>query len=150
MTANPRIMIINGPNLNLLGVREPQLYGTDRLDDVRQLCERTAEELGLEIAFHQSNHEGVIVDLIQEARESFDGILINPAGYTSTSIAILDALLAAELPVIEVHVTSIHKREQFRRHSFVSEVADAVIAGAGIQGYEFALRRLAVIARSDS
>lgn len=150
MTANPRIMIINGPNLNLLGVREPKLYGKDRLDDVRLLCERTAEELGLEIAFHQSNHEGVIVDLIQEARESFDGILINPAGYTSTSIAILDALLAAELPVIEVHVTSIHKREQFRRHSFVSEVADAVIAGAGIQGYEFALRRLAVIARSDS
>lgn len=150
MSARTRIMIINGPNLNLLGFREPELYGRDRLDDVKQLCERTAEELALDITFHQSNHEGAIVDLIQEARERSDGILINPAGFTSTSIAILDALLAAELPVIEVHVTSIHKREQFRRHSYVSEMADAVIAGAGIQGYEFALRRLAVIAGSNS
>jgi len=141
------IMIINGPNLNLLGLREPHLYGTDTLDDVRRLCASVADELGLQIEFHQRNHEGEIIDLIQKARTDADGIIINPAGYTSTSIAILDALLAAERPVIEVHVTNIHRREDFRQHSYVSKAASAVVMGAGIQGYEFALRRLATLTR---
>ncbi|QAY61705.1 type II 3-dehydroquinate dehydratase [Microbacterium protaetiae] len=138
-------MIINGPNINLLGLREPHLYGTDNIEDVKRLCDSVAEELGLQIEFHQSNHEGEIVDLIQRARTEADGIVINPAGYTSTSIAILDTLLAAELPVVEVHVTNIHRREQFRQHSYVSHAASAVVMGAGIQGYEFALRRLATL-----
>ncbi|GAA3756580.1 type II 3-dehydroquinate dehydratase [Microbacterium kribbense] len=140
-----KIMVLNGPNLNLLGLREPQLYGTDTIDDVERLCISIAAQLELEIEFHQSNHEGVIVDLIQKARTDADGIVLNPAGFTSVSIAILDALLAAERPVIEVHLTNIHRREEFRHESFVSKVADAVFMGAGIQGYEFALRRLATI-----
>lgn len=142
-----KIMILNGPNLNLLGLREPGLYGTDTIDDVERLCASVADELGMETSFHQSNHEGGLVDLIQRARTEADGIVLNPAGYTSTSIAMLDALLAAERPVIEVHVTNLHRREQFRHHSFVSKAATAVIMGAGIQGYEFALRRLATLLR---
>ncbi|MEQ6898016.1 type II 3-dehydroquinate dehydratase [Microbacterium sp. KR10-403] len=143
-----RIMVLNGPNLNLLGLREPHLYGTDTLDDVQRLCTSVAGELGVEIEFHQSNHEGEIVDLIQRARTEADGIVLNPAGFTSTSIAILDALLAAERPVVEVHVTNIHRREEFRHHSYVSKAATAVIMGAGIQGYEFALRHLAALTGS--
>ncbi|UUT36566.1 type II 3-dehydroquinate dehydratase [Microbacterium elymi] len=135
-------MILNGPNLNLLGLREPHIYGTDTIEDVERLCTETAEKLGLDISFHQSNHEGVIIDLIQQARTQADGIIINPAGFTSTSIAILDSLLAAERPVIEVHLTNIHRREPFRHLSYVSKAASAVVMGAGIQGYELALRRL--------
>lgn len=141
------IMIINGPNLNLLGQREPHLYGTATIGDVQSLCASVAGDLGLQIEFHQSNHEGEIIDLIQKARTSADGIVINPAGFTSTSIAILDALLAAERPVVEVHVTNIHRRDEFRWHSYVSKAATAVVMGAGIQGYEFALRRLATLTR---
>ena len=134
------IKIINGPNLNLLGLREPHIYGSTTLADVQAMCDAMAAELGVEIEFHQSNHEGVIIDLIQEARENCSGIILNPAGFTSTSIAILDGLLASELPIIEVHVTNIHKREEFRHLSYVSKAANAVIAGAGPQGYELALR----------
>lgn len=137
------IYILNGPNLNLLGQREPEKYGTTTLDQVRELCEQTATGLGLTIEFRQSNHEGVLIDWIQEARTEGAAIILNPAGYTTTSIAIMDALLAAELPLVEVHVTNIHRREEFRHNSYVSKVADAVIAGAGIQGYELALRHLA-------
>jgi len=141
----PIIKILNGPNLNLLGLREPNLYDSTTLSQVEELCRSTADELGLAIEFHQSNHEGVIIDLIHEARKRCQGILINPAGFTTTSIAILDALLASELPIIEVHVTNIHRREGFRHVSYVSKAATAVIAGAGPQGYELALRQLATL-----
>ncbi|MHA6669490.1 type II 3-dehydroquinate dehydratase [Homoserinimonas sp. A447] len=144
-TARPIVKVLNGPNLNLLGLREPHLYGSTTLAQVEKLCATTAADLGIDIEFHQSNHEGVIIDLIHEARERCQGILINPAGFTSTSIAILDALLASELPIVEVHVTNIHKREEFRHMSYVSKAATAVIAGAGPQGYEFGLRHLAAL-----
>lgn len=140
------LYVLNGPNLNLLGVREPETYGTTTLPDIEALCQERAQALGYEIVFRQSNHEGELVDWIQEARDHGSGILINPAGYTTTSIAILDALIASELPVIEVHLTNIHRREEFRHHSFVSKAADAVVAGAGPQGYVFAVEHLASLA----
>lgn len=144
-SARPIVKILNGPNLNLLGLREPHLYGSTTLAQVEELCNGSAADLGLDIEFHQSNHEGVIIDLIHEARERCQAILINPAGFTSTSIAILDALLASELPIVEVHVTNIHKREEWRHLSYVSKAANAVIAGAGPQGYDLALRHLAAV-----
>lgn len=140
------IKIINGPNLNLLGLREPHIYGSTTLADVETMCNEVAGDLGVDIEFHQSNHEGVIIDLIQEARERCAGIIINPAGFTSTSIAILDGLLASELPIIEVHVSNIHRREEWRHLSYVSKAANAVIAGAGTHGYELALRHMAKLA----
>ena len=139
------LYVLNGPNLNLLGVREPETYGTTTLPDIEAMCQERAQALGYEIIFRQSNHEGELVDWIQEARDHGSGILINPAGYTTTSIAILDALIASELPVIEVHLTNIHRREEFRHHSFVSKAADAVVAGAGPQGYVFAVEHLAAL-----
>lgn len=143
MTQNPKpVYVLNGPNLNLLGQREPERYGSASLEDVRTLCEETAEGLGLTVDFRQSNHEGTLVDWIQEARGAASGIILNPAGYTTTSIAIMDALLAAELPVVEVHITNIHRREEFRHHSYVSKVAEAVIAGAGVHGYQLALQHV--------
>lgn len=144
-TARPLIYVLNGPNLNLLGQREPEKYGTSTLEDVRSLCERTAETEGLRVDFRQSNHEGELVDWIQEARGTAAGIILNPAGYTTTSIAIMDALLSAELPVVEVHITNIHRREEFRHHSYVSKVAEAVIAGAGVNGYRYALQQMAAL-----
>ena len=137
------IFILNGPNLNLLGLRQPEIYGTQTLDDVAELCAALAEDLGLSIRFHQSNHEGQLVDWVQEARAAAAGIVINPAAYSHTSVAILDALNAFDGPVIEVHISNIHKREAFRHHSFVSARADGVIAGCGVEGYLLALRRLA-------
>ena len=137
------IYILNGPNLNLLGQRQPEIYGRETLEDVAAACASTAEELGLTIRFHQSNHEGALVDWIQEARHQGAGIVINPGAYSHTSIAILDALNAFDGPVIEVHISNIHKREPFRHHSFVSQRADGVIAGCGTQGYGLGLRRLA-------
>jgi 3-dehydroquinate dehydratase II len=137
------IYILNGPNLNLLGQRQPEIYGRETLDDVASACAALAEELGLTIRFHQSNHEGALVDWIQEARGQGAGIIINPGAYSHTSIAILDALNAFDGPVIEVHISNIHKREAFRHHSYVSLRADGVIAGCGIQGYDLGLRRLA-------
>jgi len=137
------IYILNGPNLNLLGQRQPEIYGSETLDDVATACAALAEELGLTIRFHQSNHEGQLVDWVQEARLQGAGIVINPGAYSHTSIAILDALNTFDGPVIEVHISNIHKREVFRHHSFVSLRADGVIAGCGTQGYGLALRRLA-------
>lgn len=143
------VFVLNGPNLNLLGAREPEKYGSTTLAEVRALCEQTAAEQGLTVDFRQSNHEGTLVDWIQEARTSASGIILNPAGYTTTSIAILDALLAAELPVIEVHITNIHQREEFRHHSYVSKAARAVIAGAGVHGYQLALQHMARLLASE-
>jgi 3-dehydroquinate dehydratase II len=139
------IYILNGPNLNLLGQREPEIYGRDTLEDVAEVCGALADDLGLTIAFHQSNHEGALVDLIQEARDKAAGIIINPGAYSHTSVAILDALHAYVGPVIEVHISNIHKREAFRHHSYVSARADGVIAGCGVEGYQLALRRMASV-----
>ena len=139
----PLITVLNGPNLNLLGTREPEKYGHATLDDVEALCAETAEGLGLAIDFRQTNGEGELVSWVQECRGRSAGIIINPAGYTTTSIALLDALLAVGLPVIEVHITNIHRREEFRHHSFVSKAATGVIAGLGVQGYALALQAMA-------
>ena len=139
----PRIDIINGPNLNLLGTREPEIYGRETLDDIERACTALATRLGLDLRFFQSNHEGALVDAIQEARGQAAGIVINPAAYTHTSVAIADALTAFDGPVIELHLSNTHRREAFRHHSFVSARADAVIMGCGAQGYELALMRLA-------
>lgn len=135
----PTIFILNGPNLNLLGVREPSVYGRDTLGDIEERCAARAAALGLEIDFRQTNHEGQLVDWIQEARESADGIVLNAGALTHTSVAILDALTAADLPVIEVHLSNIFRREAFRHHSYVSLAANGVICGLGPQGYELAL-----------
>lgn len=137
------VYVLNGPNLNLLGQREPHIYGSETLADVEAACSKLAGELELETVFRQSNHEGEIVDWIQEARGKAAGIVINPAGYTHTSVAIFDALSAFEGTVVEVHVSNIHRREPWRHHSYVSLRADAVIAGCGTDGYGFALRRIA-------
>ncbi|WP_026819555.1 type II 3-dehydroquinate dehydratase [Arthrobacter castelli] len=133
------ILVLNGPNLNLLGTREPGIYGTKTLADIEQLCARTAEQRGLEARCVQSNHEGSLIDAIHDARGTASGIIINPAAYSHTSVAIPDALAGVELPVVEVHLSNIHRREEFRHHSYVSAVADVVIAGAGVQGYAMAL-----------
>lgn len=137
------IFILNGPNLNLLGQRQPEIYGSQTLDDVADACASLAEDLGLSVRFQQSNHEGQLVDWVQEARSVASGIIINPAAYSHTSVAILDALNAFDGPVIEVHISNIHKREAFRHHSHVSARADGVIAGCGVEGYLLALRRMA-------
>ena len=137
------IFVLNGPNLNLLGKRQPNIYGRETLADVEQTVISLAKELRLEIRFHQSNREYEIVDWIHEARETAGGIIINPAAFTHYSVAILDALNAFDHPVIEVHISNVHKREEFRHRSFVSLRADGVIAGLGTQGYTLALRRLA-------
>jgi len=140
-----RIDILNGPNLNLLGVREPQIYGRQTLADIEAECRRFAGGQGLEITFRQSNHEGQIIDWIQEARASAAGLIINPAGFTSTSIAILDALKMFEGPIVEVHLSNIHRREAFRHHSYVSLAATGVICGLGAQGYTLALAAIAAM-----
>ena len=137
------VYILNGPNLNLLGRRQPKIYGYETLADVEADCRKLAEELRLEIRFHQSNREYEIIDWIHEARETAGGLAINPAAFTHTSVAILDALNTCEFPIIEVHISNVHKREAFRHHSYVSLVASGVIAGFGTQGYQLALRRLA-------
>lgn len=138
-----RVLVLNGPNLNLLGTREPDIYGAHTLKDVQLLCESTGEQLGLAINFRQSNHEGELVTWIQDARSTADAILINPAAYSHTSVAIHDALKASGLPVAEVHLSNIHQREAFRHHSYVSAVAVGVICGFGITGYRLALIALA-------
>jgi 3-dehydroquinate dehydratase-2 len=138
-----RVLVLNGPNLNLLGTREPGIYGVSTLKDVQNSCEATGRELGLTIDFRQSNHEGELVSWIQEAQGNADAILINPAAYSHTSVAIHDALKAVGLPVAEVHLSNIHQRETFRHHSYVSAVADGVICGFGITGYRLSLMALA-------
>jgi len=137
------IYIINGPNLNLLGKREPKIYGHETLADVEKQCREVGINNGLSIKMMQSNSEGQLIDWIHEAREKAEGIIINPGAYSHTSIAILDALSAFEGPVLEVHVSNIHKREAFRHHSHVSSRADGVMAGFGVQGYSLALQRMA-------
>ena len=139
------IYVLNGPNLNLLGKRQPHIYGHATLADVEAECRRVAGDHGLEIRFHQSNREYEIIDWIHEARETASGIIINPAAFTHTSVAILDALNTFEGPVIEVHISNVHKREAFRHHSYVSLRADGVIAGLGTQGYTLAVQRLAFL-----
>lgn len=140
---NKPVLVLNGPNLNMLGKRQPEIYGRETLTDVEAACRAEAERLGLAITFLQSNHEGALVDRIQQAREDCAAIVINAGAYTHTSVAILDALNAAELPVIEVHLSNIHRREAFRHHSYVSQAAIGMIAGLGSQGYLFALQALA-------
>lgn len=143
MAIDASVLVLNGPNLNMLGVREPQLYGSTTLDELETACQERGERLGLAIDFRQSNHEGELVSWIQQARTDHDGIIINPAAYSHTSVAILDALTLAELPVIEVHLSNIHKREAFRHHSYVSAVATGVICGLGPTGYLLALDAMA-------
>ena len=137
-----RVMILNGPNLNLLGVREPHIYGATTLEEIRVACEREASQLALTISFHQSNHEGELVDLIQSARQNADAIIINAAAYSFTSIAMVDAIKAFDGPVIEVHVSNIHARDEYHRHSKISHAATAVICGLGPHGYIAAMRAL--------
>lgn len=140
------VYVLNGPNLNLLGQREPGIYGTETLADVERSCHGVAQSLGLELRFHQSNREYEIIDWIHEARGTASGLVINPAGFSHTSVAILDALNAFEGPVIEVHISNVHKREAFRHQSYVSGRAEGVIIGCGTQGYLFALQRIAALA----
>jgi 3-dehydroquinate dehydratase-2 len=141
--SRPLIVVLNGPNINMLGLRQPHIYGHATLDDVEQLCAETAEQFGLAIDFRQTNGEGELVTWVQECRGRAAGIVINPAGYTTTSVALLDALLAVELPVIEVHISNIHRREEFRQHSYVSKAAVGVICGLGMRGYALALQAMA-------
>lgn len=138
-----RVLILNGPNLNMLGLREPEIYGRETLADIEGTCRQLAQGLDLQIEFRQSNHEGQLVDWIQEARTTQDAILINPAAFTHTSVAILDALLAVDLPTIEVHLSNIFQREDFRHHSYISGAAKGVICGLGSLGYMLGLQALA-------
>jgi 3-dehydroquinate dehydratase II len=140
------IFVLSGPNLNLLGVREPHIYGKETLEDVRRRCEARAAALGYTVEFRQSNHEGVLIDWIQEARTAALGLVLNPAGYGHTSIALLDALKALEVPVIECHLSNPAAREPFRRHSYVSLAATGVIAGFGPASYELAIEAIANLA----
>lgn len=139
------VHVLNGPNLNLLGQRQPEIYGRETLDDIEAACRAAADEFGLDLHFRQSNAEAALIDWIHAARAEAAGIVINPAAYTHTSVAIRDALAACDCPVIEVHLSNVHAREAFRHHSFVSGVAVAVIAGCGAQGYVFAVRRIATL-----
>ena len=138
MTA--RLMVLNGPNLNLLGIREPQIYGSTTLAAIKASCEEFATFASAHLSFHQSNHEGVLVDLIQAAREEADAIIINPAAYSFTSIAMFDALKIFAGPIIEVHISNIHARDELHRHSKLSTVAKAVVCGLGPYGYIVALQ----------
>ena len=143
MEKKKTILVINGPNINMLGIREPDIYGSETYEDLLQMIRETGEEIGVEIETFQSNHEGAIVDRIQEAYRNADGIVINPAGYTHTSVAIPDAIKAVGIPTVEVHISDIDSRESFRQHSFVSPVAVKTIKGKGFEGYVEAVRFLA-------
>src|ERR1700690_3021479 len=137
-----RVMILNGPNLNLLGVREPHIYGTTTLAQIKEACEREATKLGLTLSFFQSNHEGELVDLIQSARQAADAIIVNPAAYSFPSIAMVDAIKAFDGPLIEVHISNIHARDEHHRHPKISHAATGVICGLGPYGYIAAMRAL--------
>lgn len=147
--ANPMILIVNGPNLNMLGTRQPEVYGHETLADVEASVRSHAASLGLDVDFRQSNHEGVLVDWIQDARHGAAGIVINAGAYTHTSVAILDALLAVQKPTVEVHFSHIHQREEFRHHSYVSKAAKGMICGFGSHGYILALDALARLIRES-
>ncbi|MFG1173960.1 type II 3-dehydroquinate dehydratase [Erwiniaceae bacterium CAU 1747] len=137
------IYVLNGPNLNLLGTREPQTYGSDTLESVEALCRATAAELDVAIEFRQTNHEGEMIEWIQQSRLHAQALVINPAAWTHTSVAVRDAVTAVALPLWEVHITNVHKREPFRHHSYLSDVAQGVICGYGIRGYRYALMEAA-------
>ena len=150
MPTPARLLLVNGPNLNLLGTREPDVYGTATLADVEELTRSTAAALGYEVRAVQSNSEGALVDAIQAAREDCAGVVINAGAYTHTSIAIRDALSAVALPVAEVHLSNVHRREEFRHHSYLAPLASVVIVGAGVQGYAFAVQHLATLVARDA
>ncbi len=137
------ILILNGPNLNMLGTREPEIYGSETLADIEARCRSRAETLGVEVDFRQSNIEGELVGWIQDARTSASGIIINAAAYTHTSVALLDALNACDMPIVEVHLSNIHQRESFRHKSYIARAADGMICGLGSLGYELALEAVA-------
>lgn len=147
MTSPARILLLNGPNLNMLGVREPEIYGDDTLDDIRSACAEHAKKESIALDFRQSNSEAELVDWIQAARGTQDGIIINPAAFTHTSVAIMDALALTELPVIELHLSNIYRREAFRSHSYISAVSNGVISGFGAHGYLLALDAMIRLAR---
>ena len=147
MSIKPVVFLINGPNLNLLGVRQPEIYGRDTLADIEAASIARAAALGLDLVCRQSNHEGVLVDLIHQARTEAAGLIINPGAYSHTSVAIHDALKAFEGPILEVHISNIHQREAFRHHSYVSLVAHGVIAGFGVFGYQAAILKMADLIR---
>lgn len=149
MPSSPVILVLNGPNLNMLGVRQPEIYGRATLGDIEAACRERADALGLTLDFRQSNMEGELVAWLHEARDVADGIVINAGAYTHTSIALLDALTICELPVIEVHISNIFAREEFRHHSYISRAAQGVICGLGPDGYLYALDALARILRGD-
>ena len=140
--ADGHILLLNGPNLNMLGTRQPEVYGQETLADVVALCQQTAAAHGRTVRAEQSNHEGQLIDWIHEARGVASGIVINPGGLTHTSVALRDALVVPEIPIIEVHSSNVHAREEFRHHSFVSPIASGVIAGFGVAGYGYAIERL--------
>jgi len=145
---NLQVLIIHGPNLNMLGKREPEIYGKTTLDEINSMLEEHGKRLGIAVETFQSNHEGAIVDKIQEAATAQKGIIINPAAYTHSSIAIRDALLLLDIPVIEIHISNIYKREPFRHKSLISDVATAQIVGFGVKGYSIALEALAGMIQS--
>ena len=149
MAQAPTILVLNGPNLNLLGSREPEIYGRESLADIEKSCREHARRRGLAIDFRQSNHEGELIALVQEAKGRAAGIIVNAAGYTTTSVALLDALLAVGLPVIEVHLSNIFRRESFRQHSLISLAAKGVICGLGATGYLLALDAFARLLRTE-
>ena len=147
---NQKILVINGPNLNLLGTREKDKYGNASLTDIQKKCENYSKKIGLQVDFKQSNVEGEIVNFIQNTKDNHHGIIINAGGYTHTSVAILDALLAVKKPTIELHITNIYKREDFRHKSLISKAADAIICGLGINGYIFALDGIKKILKNEN
>lgn len=149
MADQPDILVLNGPNLNMLGVREPTIYGRDSLADIEAMCQERGEALGLGVDFRQSNFEGELVTIIQQARDSHDGIILNAGAYTHTSVAIRDALSVAELPAIELHLSNTYRREEFRHHSYLSGVVDGIIAGFGARGYVLALEAMAGLVGAD-
>lgn len=144
------ILVINGPNLNLLGTREPDIYGHETLEDLEARLNQVAQELDVSLEHFQSNHEGAIVDKIQQSRDRVDFILLNAGAYTHTSVAIRDALSGTDIPFFEIHISNVHKREEFRHHSYLSDVALGVIVGFGLEGYEFALRGAVSKLRANS
>ena len=148
-TKVPKVLVIHGPNLNMLGMREPQIYGHQTLPEINASLQAQAKQLGLEVETFQSNHEGEMVDRIQQAHDSFDGIIINPAAYTHTSIAIRDALCMLNIPIIEIHLSNINKRESFRHASLMADIATARVSGFGAQGYQLALKGLAHLLSGD-
>ena len=140
-----KVLCLNGPNLNLLGTREPEIYGTTTLAEIEAACVEKARGHGLSVTFRQTNHEGVLVDWLHEARGQISGIVINPAAWTHTSVALADALVIPEVPIMEVHISNVHTREAFRHHSYVSPLASGVIAGFGVEGYALATRRMGAL-----